>query len=254
VTLDLVVAVAVLVFALLGAMSGFARQVAQAVAGVAAFFAAGPAGRFLGLPVSQKLNASLTTGVVVASVLAFIVIYFSVRLVLAALIRRLIEGRDQPSFGADRLLGALLGGGKAAGMAYLGLCAATFLENNLVVAGKKYSLTPKDSVLVPLVRKYNLLEYQQFSGTSDLAKALKVARNPKTSSRLQGDPDFTAVMKDPRFKNLLNQKALLQALESGDLHGLLSSNQVVELIQDPRMLHHLERVGEHEPDERAPPP
>lgn len=240
-TLDLVVGVAVLVFVLLGAMSGFSRQVAQAVAGVAAFFGAGPAGRFLGQPVAQQLKSSLTVGVVLASVGAFIVIYFAVRLVLASILRRLLEGKDQTQ-GTDRLLGALLGGLKAGGMAYLGLCAVTFLENNLVVAGKKFVIAPKDSVLVPLARKYNLLEYQQFSGTSDLAKALKVARDPKASSKLAQDPDLLALMKDPRFKALLSQKALL---DNPDLKTLLGSNQVVELIQDPTMLHRLERVGAH---------
>jgi hypothetical protein len=107
-------------------------------------------------------------------------------------------------------------------------------------------VAPKDSVLVPLARRYNLLEYQQFPGAATLAKVLKAARDPQKAAALQSDPDFAALMKDPRFKGLVNQKGLSQALESGDLHALLSSNQVVELISEGNTLKRLQRLTDHD--------
>jgi membrane protein required for colicin V production len=246
VTFDLAALVVVLIFAVLGAFSGFARQVGQAVAAVAAFAASGPAGRLMGPWAARQLASSATVGVVVGSVVSFIVIYLVVRAIITMVLRRVLAGKNAENLGRDRFLGATLSAGKAASLIYLGLCAVTFLESNLVVSGKKFSIAPKDSVLVPLARRYNLLEYQQFPGAATLARALKAARDPQKAAALQSDPDFAALMKDPRFKGLVNQKGLSQALETGDLHALLSSNQVVELIGDASTLKRLERITDHE--------
>lgn len=242
---DLAVGIAVLVFAVLGALSGFSRQVAQVVAWIAAFLAAGPAGRFFALPVSQQLGASLTVGVVLATVLAFIVVYLLVRGLLTAVLRRMLAGKDPEDRWTDRALGGLLGGTKAGAMVWIGLSAVLYLENNLVIGGRKFTFAPKSSALVALTRQYNLLELQQFQGAKELARALKFANDPANAQTLKNDPDYTALLKDPRFKGLLNQKALQQALESGDVRALISNNEVVDLIHDGKALRHVERLADH---------
>lgn len=243
-TLDLVVLIAVAIFATWGAFTGFARQVAQALAGVGAFVAAGPCGRFFAQPLAQQLKTSLTVGVVVATVISFVLIYVLARLVLTLLLRRLLAGRDPENRRADRALGFVLGGLKAALLAYVGISAATFVENNLVLAGKKYTFTPKDSALVKLAREYNLVELLQFQGAHDFAKVAKLAQDPKAAAKLKDDPDWGALMRDKRFRDALNTEGLKQALETGDVRSLLRSNEVVELIHDPKALHHLERVSD----------
>ena len=65
-TLDLIALSVVAFIAIWGAFSGFARQVAQAIAGIAAVAAATPLGRFFAEPMSKALQSSLTVGVVVA--------------------------------------------------------------------------------------------------------------------------------------------------------------------------------------------
>lgn len=246
-TLDLVVAGLIAAFALWGAVTGFARQVAQAAAWVGAFFAAGPAGRFFGEPVAQQLKSTLTVGVVVATVAAFLLVYLLGRALLTAVLRRLVAGGDPERRGADRALGFGLGGLKAAALAWVGLSAVTFVEQNLVLRGKKYAFTPKDSQLVGLARQWNLLELQQFSGGSDLVRAASLAGDPKALPRLKDDPDYAALMKDARFRQVVNSAALEQALKSGDVRALLQSDPLVELIHDPRLRRHLERLAERAP-------
>lgn len=245
-TLDFVILVAVVLFALFGALSGFARQVGQAVALAVAFLTAAPSGRLLGPLLAERLTSSLTVGLVLATVVAFLLLYLLVRSLVTWLFRRVLAGKNPESRGLDRLLGGLLGGGKAGAMAWLGLCAVVFLEHNLVVAGKTYSLTPKDSILVPLARRYNLIEQLQFSGLQDLGKALSVASAPASASRLKNDPDYAALMKDQRFRGLLSQEGLGQLLKANDLRALLKDRQVLELIRDERALRHLEKLGERQ--------
>ena len=243
-TLDLLALGALALFAIWGAFSGFARQVAQAVAGVGAVIAAAPAGRFFAEPMAKAIQSSLTVGVVVATLVCFIVIYLFVRTILTTILRRILAGKDPKNRSADRTLGFLLGGAKTAVALWIGLSAATFIENNLVLAGKKYTFTPQDSKLVVLARRYNFIQTVQFSGAKDLVLAAKVARDPQEAARLKDNPDYAALMKDSRFRQVVQGDAWKKALESGDVRGLMQNNQFVELIHDPKMNQRLERLAE----------
>lgn len=241
---DLLILGLIALFAVWGAFSGFAKQVAHALAGFGAALSAAPTGRFFAEPVAKSLQSSLTVGVVVATVLAFILIYLLALLILTAFLRRLIAGKDPENRSADRLLGFGLGGLKAAAALWVGVSAATFIENNLVLAGKKYTFTPKDSKAVALARRFNFIELVQFSGGKDLALAAKLANDPKAAQQLKDDPDYAALMKDSRFRQVVQTDAWKKALETGDVRALMQNNALVELIHDPKMSHHLERLAD----------
>ncbi len=243
--LDDVVAGVVAVFFVLGLFSGAATQLGRAVGLAVAYLAAGPAGAFVGLPISHALTTSLTAGTVLGTVGAFLIIYVVVHLVSTALFRRFLTGGPEGGRGAlDRGLGGLLGASKAAAVIYIALCAATFFESNVAVAGKHLSFTPKDSLLMKTVRKYNLLELQQFGGVHDLIRAVKAAHDPSVTSKYKDDPDFVVLQRDPRWRALLTSEPLKKALESGDVRALLGNNQVVELLQDSRAMDRIERIAD----------
>lgn len=246
-TLDLVIFGLALVFAFWGFFSGAARQVAAVLAGVLAWMAAGPAGQFFGPVVTRRLETSALVGVVLASLAAFVVVLIAVQVVGTLVIRRILAGRNPDSRTLDRVLGFLLGGGKVLAVVYVALCAMSFLEQNVSIMGRKLAFTPKDSQLMGLVRRYNLLEYQQFSGAQELLRVAQLSKDPKRQQRLKEDPDFAALAKDPRFSRIINTGAMQRALETGDIRGLLTNNDVIELIQDPSSVRRLERLGELAP-------
>lgn len=156
----------------------------------------------------------------------------------------MLAGKDPKNRSADRTLGFLLAGAKTAATIWIALSAATFVENNLVLAGKKYTFTPKDSKLVGLARQYNFIETVQFSGAKDLALAAKLAADPTQANKLKNDADYAALMKDSRFRQVVQGDAWKKALESGDVRGLMQNNDLVELIHDPKLNHRLERLAE----------
>lgn len=243
--LDYAVLGAIGVFFVLGLFSGAATQLGRAVGLAVAYLAAGPAGAFVGLPISHALTTSLSLGTVLGTIGSFLVIYVVVHLVSTAIFRRFLTGGPEGGRGGlDRFLGGVLGALKAAAVIYIALCAATFLESNVAIAGKRLSFAPKDSLLVKYVKHYNLLELQQFGGVHDLIKAVKVAHDPAISSKYKDDPDFVVLQRDPRWKALLASEPLKKALESADVRALLANNQVVELLQDSRAMDRVERIAD----------
>lgn len=245
-TLDLVVLGLAGVFALWGFFAGAARQLATVLAGMLGWLAAGPLGQFFGPVVSKHLATSALVGVVLATLASFVIVLITVQIVATLIIRRLLAGRDG-SRTLDRLLGFTLGGAKMLAVAYVTLCAMSFLEQNVTILGRKLAFTPKDSQLMAFARQYNLLEQRQFSGAQDLLRVARFSKDPKGQQRLKDDNDFSALSKDPRFSRIINTPAMMKALETGDVRGLLSNNEVIELIQDPASLRRLERVGELAP-------
>ncbi len=243
--LDWVVLGLVAFFGLWGLFSGAATQIARALGLVVAYAAAGPAGQFVGLPISHYLSTSLTVGTVLGTVACFVFIYAVVHVISTALLRRFFNGGPESGRrGLDRVLGGLLGALKAAAVLYVALCAATFLESNVSIAGKRLAFTPKNSLLMKYVRQYNLLELQQFGGVHDLIKAVKVAGDPKIMATYKDDPAFDLMQRDARFKALLSSDAMKKAFASSDVRTLLGNNQVVELLQDPRAMERIERIAE----------
>lgn len=242
-TLDLVILGLALAFALWGFFSGAARQIAALIAGVVAWLAAGPVGQFYGPVFAKHLATSAFVGVVLATLAAFVVVLIAVQVVATLLIRRLLAGKDPNSRTLDRMLGFVLGGGKVLVVVYVALCAMSFLEQNVSIMGRKLAFTPKDSQLMVFVRKYNLLEQQQFSGAHDLMRVAQLSKDPKAQQRLKDSADFAALSKDPRFGRVLNTAAMQRALETGDIRGLIGNNEVIELIQDPTAARRLERLG-----------
>ena len=243
--LDWAVLGLVLFFGLWGLFSGAATQLARALGLAVAYLAAGPAGQFVGLPLSHFLTTSLTIGTVLGTVGCFMIIYLVVHLVSTALLRRFFDGGPESGRrGLDRLLGGLLGALKAAAVLYVALCAATFLESNVSIAGKRLTFTPKDSVLMKYVRQYNLLELQQFGGVHDLIRAVKRVKDPRVAAQYKNDPAYELMQRDARFKSLLSSEALRKAFETSDVRALLTNNQVVELLQDSRAMERIERIAE----------
>ena len=223
----------VLAFAVIGAFTGAARQVAQLLAMGVAYFCSKPIGGFLGPKASAVFHLPLVLGVVGATFLVFVVVVMAVRAVLTSVLRRVISGGNPAQRGLDRLLGFLLGGAKVALFAYVGLCALAFVEQNVSLAGRQLGLGPKGSTAFALAKRYNVFELTAFSQAQDLGRIAKARADPHRLPRLRTDPAYRALLKDARFQRALDDPALRRALETGDYQALLRSDSVLELLQDP---------------------
>ncbi|MFZ5470542.1 MAG: CvpA family protein [Myxococcota bacterium] len=243
-TFDLVILGLVVLFAFIGAYTGAAKQLAQLAGMVAAYASARPLGTVLAPHASELLGGPRVVGQVAATLLCFIVVLAVVRVLLAALLKRLWAGKSSQEDQVDRPLGFALGGVKVAVLAYVVICALSFVEQHVVVAGKKIGFSPKDSLAFALARRFNLFELTQFSAVKDLAQVAKMATDPEQASKVRSDPAFQALRKDPRFQRALEDATVAKAIESGDYRALLESNAILQLIQDPAIVEKLTAAAE----------
>ena len=231
--IDVIILCVVVFFSLLGAYTGAAKQIANMVGMVTAYFVC----RRLGPVVGPKLAAAAGTadliGVLLGTVLLFIVVLTLVRFILGTLLNRLMRGKDPANRGPDRMIGLALGGAKVAIICYLLLSALTFVEKHVVVAGQKLGISPEDSKAFALARRYNLFEATQFAPVKDFVQVAQASTDPERAAKLQNDPAYKALRQDPRFQQALKDEKLRRALEQGDTQALLRSNLILQLIQDP---------------------
>ncbi len=231
--IDLVILGLVLFFAVVGAVTGASRQIAHLVGLALAYFVSRRLGPVLAPKVAEALGAPLLIGVLVGSVLLFIVVLVVVRFAVGALLQRVMAGKDPENRGPDRALGFVLGGAKVAAILYVLLSALTFVEQHVVVAGKKLGLSPKGSRAFVFAREHNLFEMTQFAPLKDFVQVVRATTNPQQAAKLQSDPAYKALRQDPRFQRALKDDSLRRALEQGDSRALLRSNLILQMIQDP---------------------
>jgi membrane protein required for colicin V production len=243
VNLDLVLLGLVLFFALWGAFAGAARQVAQILGAAGAWLAARPLGDALGPWVSKDISMPLMVGTVLATFVSFLVVFVVLRGILTMILQRLLSGREPGNRGLDRALGFFFGGAKVAAMAWIVVCALSFVEDNVTVLGKKLGLTPKDSQAFALARKYNLFEMSNFADADALKTVLKAPNDPKALARLKDNADYKALKKDPRFAKAETSDTVRKALETGDVRALLQHTDLIKLLQDAEQSRRLERVA-----------
>ncbi|MGA9522005.1 MAG: CvpA family protein [Myxococcaceae bacterium] len=242
-TIDFAILSIIAIFALIGAATGAARQVANLAASVVAWFSARPLGVWAGPKLAPSLNQGEAIGIVAATVVAFIVVAVLVRWILTRALQRILAGRNPESRSLDRILGFLFAGAKVALVAWVMLCALTFVEENVSVAGRRLGVSPKDSRAFALARTWNLFEFTQFAPVRDLQRVVKASRSPKQAEALKNDPLYKELAKDPRFRRALEEKRLRTAFAEGDYPTLVKSSAVMELVRDPKIAELLERVA-----------
>lgn len=239
---DLVVLALVIVGAVFGARAGASRQLASWASLVVAALLARPGGILFGGAFARFFNTSPNLGAVAASFATFIVLAVVLRLVAVQVFERVFWGHDPAERGTDRALGALLGGGKVAAVAWVALSALAFVEDNVQLAGKGLGISPKDSSTFAIAHKWNLFSAPFFSKVADLAAAKKVFGSAELFHQMSSNPSVSELEKNPSFRAVITDPEVKEALDRGDMVALLRTRSVNKLLQDPEALVHLAKL------------
>lgn len=219
-TLDLVVLGVLLLFAVAGAIGGALRQLVPLAAVVAGWLAARHlpprlAATLLGARPPAWERAALAAGCFVAAALV-------VSLVGRAVTRRLQGPGGHPG-PADRALGALLGGAKAALGCWVLLSALALARGPVTLFSLR--LDARGSDFGSLAARHNLLEAAAPRQARLLERLFEALRDPGVKERLRrGDPELKRLLDDPRLKALLEgtgDRAEAGGLSEAELEALV---------------------------------
>lgn len=232
-SIDLLILGVILFAAILGALAGAARQVANFAALFVAFGCAKPLGTLFGPQLAPAIHQSQGVAIVAATIFFFIVVLITVRYAVTRILRKLLAGKEDEDRGADRMLGFVLGATKAGLIAWVMVSGLVFVEEHVSVAGRSLGISPKDSVAFGFARHYNVFELTQFGGVHELVQVAQALQQPGGPEKLKKNAAYRALLRDPRFQQVFADKSLRHALASGDTLALLHSNDVMKLIRDP---------------------
>jgi len=232
VNVDLLVLAVLVLFAVLGAVSGMLRQLVTLASTVLGYLGA----RYLAPAVAAGFTRGPAQPVAraIAGALFFFAVMFLAGFLGRTLVSRMGGGRALRS-PTDRGLGALLGAAKAA----LGLWVllSAFVLLGRPVGPSFFRLEPQGGDFANLASDYNALDSWVGQTGATLRRVLVALRDPVAAPGLAQDEDFRALLDDPRLQQILQQSAGISGVA-----GLAPTPETLRLLSDPAFLQRLEKA------------
>jgi membrane protein required for colicin V production len=231
--LDLLVAGVVALFGLLGLFSGAINQLRHWAGLILAALAARPLAARLTPLAAPPLGLSPMIVNVALSAALCVVLYLIGMLAARAVLLKLFPGSQNGR--GDRELGFALGAAKGGAIVFALLSLLVFFEKPLTKAFGAPPAAVRESRVVALVRRKDLLHAVNVPALAKVEKLAEAAKDPSKLKDLQNDPDLRRLLDDPRLKAALQNDELAQALKSGDLSSLQNDPRLKALLDDPRL-------------------
>jgi uncharacterized membrane protein required for colicin V production len=221
-SLDLWVLAALGAFAAIGYYTGAIQQLSHWIGMAAAYLCARPLSAALAPALAARMGWPLPLTAVGLSAVLMPVILICAALISRGILNALVPGdqRNTP----DRIVGLVLGGGKAAAIVWVALSVVLAFEKPLAANYPEVKDALGASSAAALVRKHAL--FPEVSPS--------VQEKLRALGAMRGDPQMAQA--------LLNDPALKQALEKGDVSALLENPQVKKLLSDPELAKKLEAL------------
>jgi uncharacterized membrane protein required for colicin V production len=224
--LDFLIVVVLLICALVGALRGFARQIAQLISVYGAYLAAQPLREMLQPQLPPWMATYWESEPEVALVTSFVAGWLLLSLLFGEVVRRFLAGDDLHRIRLDRILGSVFSTVRAAVVLYLIVAMVTAARGSLQIPFLERAF--RYSTAYALVQRHNVFETD-----STILADLGVAQ-PAFSPlpRIQSWRAFETLKTQPRFKEILNRPSMKAVVEKGDPREVLK--KLLEEVQNDR--------------------
>lgn len=233
-----------LALGLFGFFSGAIRQVANLAALIAAYFAAGPLGAKLGPVLADMTGLPLFFLTLAACIAAFFLVYGLAYLALRALLKRCLPDGERGVI--NRFGGLLIGGAKAAIIAFVVLSGMVLIEGAVGAIWQRFPQEVKTSRAYDFARKNSLFaRLAQFETLQTVIRASGSRSDPKTLAALEqlaNDSDLAELARNPRISSIALDPSIQRALTSGNYAALFSNQKLLDALNDQELFDHLGRV------------
>jgi len=224
--LDFVIVAVLLICAVVGALRGIARQIAQLISVYGAYLAAQPLREMLQPRLPAWLATYWESEPELALVSCFVAGWLLLGFLFSEVVRRFLAGDDLHRIRVDRILGCVFSTVRTAVVLYLVLAMVTAARGSLRIPFLDRTL--ESSTAYALVQRNNLFETD-----SRLLADLGVPQ-PGFSllPKIQSWKAYEALKNEPRFKEILTRPSMKGVVEKGDPREVLK--KVLEEAQKDR--------------------
>ena len=240
-TLDMIVIGIVLLFGLLGLLSGLISQVVGILALVAAWFLSRPAGKIVGDYLAHHSQLSPSSTYVVGCFIAGVAIFVAIKLGYFVISRMMPKGEGGANM-VNKLLGGLFGAAKAFAVAYLLLCLVAGFPQHFEKHKPDLSAMLKGSQMERLIGSWNPVTDSKLLGSIRCLQ--RISNNPEAIEELKADPrikEFLGVVKR-KLSEVTKDKATLRRIEAGDTAVLMRAENLLRLVKDPEVVQAFQEI------------
>ena len=238
-TIDLIVLGGVVLFGLLGLITGFLSQLFSIAALTAAWFLSRPAGAVVADFIRARSDTGESTAYVLGRLIAGLVIFMAAK-ILFHVVNHFVGKAPGSIKATNRMLGGLFGGAKAFIIAWILLCLVAALPELFQRKKPDVRAMLQGSLMNRAVEAYNpAKESRIVVATRGLVKML--TQDPRSLERLKDNPEVAeliSVIERKAAERVQDQEAL-EKIRSGDLSPLL---EMQELLFDPEVRDALMKV------------
>lgn len=224
--IDFLIVAVLLICALVGALRGIARQIAQLISVYGAYLAAQPLKEMLQPLPPAWMATYWEAEPEIALVSCFVAGWLLLGLLSGEVVRRFLAGDDLHRIWIDRILGCVFSTVRAAVVLYLLVAMVSAARGSLKAPLLDTAFA--SSTACALVQRHNVFETD-----SRILADLGVAQ-PRFSllPRIQSWRAFEALKNEPRFKEILNRPSMKGVVEKGDPREVLK--KLEEEVQNDR--------------------
>ncbi len=232
--LDILCAVLVAAFCILGILSGFLTQIVRFAALVGAFFLAYSAGAHTKLLLVKWIDLDNLAGDLLSLCLGWVAAYLAIVLIGTLVVKIIRKSSTSISF-LDRVLGGALGSAKGFLIVYLIACALVLLRDPLDRVAPQRHLDLKSSRLAAFAEQHNVFSKISFPEL-DRLRELTSALNGKKSLRAGlSDPVVKELRQNEAFQRLMDDKTFHKALADRQLSAILNNPSFRAAVNDPQI-------------------
>ena len=239
-TLDIIVAIAVLLFAVIGFFKGFLAQVLSILALIVAYLLSRPLGKAIAGIIARNSDNPNSSSYVLGSFLALLIIYAGIKLIIHYTCK-FLRGKRSDVF-INNLLGAAFGGAKAFAVAWICLCTVAAFPARFQGKSPDIYAMLHGSRMETIIRKWNPV------GKSRIADSFRqlevIARDPQAFQRLKKDPNLARLLSimERKLKAEVTDAETRRRIQDGDMSSIMRIEKLWSIFRDPEVAEALKKV------------
>ena len=231
--LDLCCVFVLLLFVVLGYLSGFLAQLLRLIAFVTAYVLSALLAGVVAPLLATHFSLTAVSAKILAGAVLFVSVYACCSMLSWWWLRHRKRGEQSRGFSLDGALGGLFSGIKTALFLLVLFDALTLLAAPFHSQLQPLGLA--QSRAAAFARQHSLLSRLTLPVVGDLQTLVELTADRRLQQKVVREPQVQRLLRHPKIRRLVGDRKLQAAARRGDVSALLADPRVDALLQDPEL-------------------